>query len=392
MRKVILLLSVLAVIAVGWFLYFNEGDSIAFVSLYEVKAADLSNTLEFSGEVSPTKIYSVMSETGGTIESMAVSEGSRVSKGDTLFQLDDSKVQAQLKQAQLQYEALLDSQAQMTMAQPGSDTIMEQKAKVALALSQTTGYDYESLNEAFGSKAAQAVSQTGSSLSQSLNSLSAANSLAGAVTDLGSQIELAELSVQQLKNAIQRMTYKSLISGTVVSMNIHLGEVLSPGIPAMVIADTDNTIITGYVYEKDLADLKVGIDATILTDEGKFKGKLTSIGSAATDVGNATAFDTMAKVQITPDGKFKKMIGAVVDLKIVLSRKEDVLSIPLDCLTDDNCVFVLGENDVAEKRAIITGFEDSQNIEVIGGLNAGDKVIASPNDIKEGQKVNYDRG
>lgn len=392
MRKVILLVGVLAVIAVGWFLYFNEGESIAFVSLHEVENSDLSNTLEFSGEVQPAKMYSVMSETGGTISSLDVSEGSHVDKNDVLFELDAAQASAKLKEAKLQYEALSDSVAQMTMAQGSGGVIAEEKAKLALALSQTTGYDYESLNEAFGTETAEAVSQASSSLAQSFDDLPDLSSIDTTNLALDSQIELAQLAVERLQNLVDSMTCKSRISGTVVSMNVNVGEVLSPGIPAMVIADTKNKLITGYVYEKDLEGIVEGMKVTIRTDNGRFKGTVSRIGAAATEVGSASAFDTMTKVEITPEEKFNKMIGAVVDLEIVLSHKDGVLSVPLECLTKDNCVFVIGEDNIAEKRAIVTGFEDDNNIEVIGGLNAGDLVITSPQNVEEGQHVNYDRG
>ncbi len=396
MKKMILLVGVFAVIVAGWFLYFNEGESIAFVSLYEVKKSNLSNTLEFSGEVQPTKMYSVMSETGGTISSLNVSEGSFVNKNDVLFELDASQVSAQLKEAKLQYDALSDSAAQMTMAQGGSNVLAEEKAKLALALSQTTGYDYDSFNNAFGSETAQAVSLASSSLAQSLDDLpelSASDSLDNMSSlSLDSKIELAQLAVERLQSLVDSMTCKSRISGTVVSMNVNVGEVLSPGIPAMVIADTANTLITGYVYEKDLDGIFEGMDAIISSDNGKFTGTVSRIGAAATEVGSVSAFDNMTKVQITPQDSFNKMIGAIVDLKIVLSRKDNVLSIPLECLTQDNCVLVVGQNDIAEKRAIVTGFEDDSNIEVIGGLNAGDLVITSPQNVEEGQHISYDRG
>lgn len=392
MRKVILLASVLAVIVAGWFLYFNEGESIAFVSLYEVKTSNLSNMLEFSGEVQPAKMYSVMSETGGTIASLKVSEGSHVDKNDVLFELDAAQAKAELKEAKLQYDALSDSAAQMTMAQSGQGVMAEEKAKLALALSQATGYDYDSLNAAFGHETAEAVSQASASLAQNLDDLPDISSIDTANLSMDSQIELAQLAVERLQSLVNSMTCKSRISGTVVSLNVNVGEVLSPGIPAMVIADTENTLITGYVYEKDLDGIVEGMKVNISTDTGKFKGTVSRIGAAATEVGSASAFDTMTKVEITPEGKFNKIIGAVVDLEIVLSHKDNVLSVPLDCLTNDNCVFVIGEDNIAEKRAIVTGFENDTNIEVIGGLSAGDLVITSPQNVEEGQHVNYDRG
>ncbi len=392
MRKVILLFSVLAVIALGWFLYFNEGDPVAFVSLYEVKAADLTNELEFTGKVEPASMYSVMSETGGTIASISVSEGSRVSKGDILFKLDDTQAQAQLAEAQLQYDALSESAAQTAMAGGGLSGMAREKAKIALALSQTTGYDYESLNNVFGGEAADKITQASSSLSESLGDISSLDSLDTQALDADSRLELARLSVDRLKKLVGNMTYTSRISGTVIAVNVNAGEVLSPGIPAMVIADTDNPVITGYVYEKDVKGLSEGMPVTISSDGSRYTGTLTHIGAAAADVGSATTFDTMTEIKIEPNKPFDKMIGAVVDLNIVLSQKKNVLSIPLDCLTDDGCVYVIGKDDKAEKRAVVLGFENESDAEVLKGLSAGDRVITSPQKIKEGQHVSYDRG
>lgn len=392
MRKVILLFGVLAVIALGWFLYFNEGDPIAFVTLYEVKNSNLANSLDFSGKVEPEKMYSVMSETGGTISSIGVSEGSHVKKNDVLFELDATQAKAQLQEAQLKYDALSNTTTQMTMAQNGSGVMAEEKAKLALALSQSTGFDYESLNEAFGSEAAEAASKASSSLAQNLNDIPdlSTEELSGLAAD--SQLEIAALAVQRLESLVNGMTYKSRIAGTVVAVNVNVGEVLSPGIPAMVIADTDNTLITGYVYEKDLVGLKEGMDVMISSGSKRYSGKLLHIGAAATDVGDAASFDTMTKIEIKPDDTFDKMIGAVVDIKIVKDEKKGVLSIPLDCLTDDNCVYVVDENGIAKKRAVVLGFEDESNAEVVRGLIAGDRVIMTPQNIKEGQHVSYDRG
>jgi multidrug efflux pump subunit AcrA (membrane-fusion protein) len=103
-------------------------------------------------------------------------------------------------------------------------------------------------------------------------------------------------------------------------------------------------------------------------------------------------FDTMTKVTITPDDGFNKMPGAVVDLKIVLSAKSGVLNIPADCLTDDGCVYVVGEKDIVEKRPVTTGFMDMFNVEVTGGLAEGECVVTAPDSVKEGQHVSYDRG
>lgn len=393
MKKVILLLSVLAVIAVGWFLYFNKGEASTIVGVHDVAYGNLENTLEFSGEVVCTNMYSVMSETGGTVSHFYVSEGSRVDAGDKLFDLDSSAVEAKLEEAKLRYDALSEASAQTVMAQQGaySASAQQQKAAVALALSQTTGYDLDSFNEALGSasgeQAAAAAATIGDKLSE-LQNLDGMDVTTGLNSD--SQLKLAELNVKQLEDALADLSFRSRIEGTVLAVNINKGEVLAPGIPAMVIADTDSTAITGYIYEKDIGSLKLDMDVKIITETGSYKGKLTKIGKAAADIGESSAFDTMTKVEITPNDNFKKMPGAVVDLKIVLSSKHGVLTIPVDCLTDDGCVYVVGDQDIVEKRQVTTGFEDMFNVEVLSGLSEEERVVTSPDAVKEGDHVSYD--
>jgi len=398
MRKVILLLSVLAVIAAGWFLYFNKGETRAVVGVHEVDYGDLANTLEFSGEVVCTNMYSVMSETGGTVLNFYVTEGSRVKAGDKLFDLDSTAVEAQLQEAQLKLEALTDAAARTVMAPRAQDTRLDkqQQAAIALALSQTTGYDFDAFNEALGGVGAEAAAAAATA-GQRLNELAALQN-AGAAADSSnmlsteSQLKLAQLAVNQLKEAVDKMKFTSRIDGTVIAVNINSGEVLAPGLPAMVIADTDSTEIAGYVYEKDVDSLQVGMDVIIMTEGGNYTGKLTKIGNAAVDVGELSMFDTMTKVTIKPDEGFNKMPGAVVDLKIVLSAKDGVLNIPADCLTADGCVYVVDDGDIVRKRRVTTGFMDMFNVEVMSGLTRGERVVTSPDSVKEGQHVSYNRG
>jgi len=393
MKKVILLVVVLAVITAGWFLYFRQSDPITEVTTAQAKIMDLGNTLEFSGQVTPLHMYSVMSETGGTVNTLYVKEGDEISAGDMLFALDTSALEAQLEEAQLQYDMLSDAAAQSVMAQNGSTSDaariqQEQQIKVALALSQTTGYDYESFNTAFAGTAQDSADEMAASLTgMTLDDLPSA-SVSGSAT-LDDQLAMAELSIQTLQEAIDKMSVTSLIDGTVIAVNIHQGEILPPGIPALVIANTHDTVIEGYVYEKDIGDLAEGQKVKIYTEEGYYWGTLTGIGKAA-GIGDTSNYGTMAKVQVTPGNGFSKMPGAVVDLEILLSSKSDVLAIPLEAITDDDCVFVVNAEGNAEKRIVQTGFMDMYYAEVISGVSAGEQVILSPKDIEEGQPVEHD--
>lgn len=390
MRKIILLIVVLAIIAAGWFLYFNDGAEASIVSLSEAKYMDLENSLEFSGQVVPVTMYSVMSETGGTVDTIHVAEGGRVKAGDALFELDASQLESMLEEAEVNYNMLLDSQSQTVMA-PGS-ALDQEKAKVALALSQTTGYDYKSFNNAFS----DTLSQYAEAMASSLSAMQSMGDVAGEPDALlKDKIALAELAAQRLRSQINQMSYKSLIKGTVLAVNINKGEVLAPGMPAMIIADTDETVIEGYVYERDLARLSDDMDVKIIDDDVHYMGRITGIGKAAVDTGEQSSFGSMAKIEIKPGLGFNKITGAVVDLEIVLSSKDDALAVPVECLAEEGFVYfvyVVGKDDMLEKRVVETGFQDTFYVEILSGLSIGEKVVLTPGIAKEGQRVTYDRG
>lgn len=387
MKKIILLIAVLGAITAGWLLYFNNGSKDTSVSISEAKYMDLKNTLEFTGVVTPASQYNAMSQTGGTVDTVYAKEGDVVKKGDTLFSLDTTQVDNLLKQAKLNYDMLSETQTQTVMAQ--SSGLESEKAKVALALSQTTGYDYESFNNAFSNELKDNAAQMASSLNSM--SLSEATGSSGAVTNVSNdKIKLADLQVQQLQAQLDNMSYKSTISGTVVSVNVHKGEVLAPGVPAMVIADTNDILINGYVYEKDMVRISKGMQVKIDTDSGYYKGTITDIAKAVQNSSGNTDYGTMVKVEITPDKSYSRIPGAEADLEAVINSKDHVLAVPLDCVTEDGKVFVIGKNNVIEKREVKTGFTTAFYAEITSGINEGEKVVLSPKGIKEGQRVSYD--
>ena len=391
MRKLILLIIVIGVIAAGWFLYFNDGPEHVEVSVCEAEVMDLENTLEFSGEVVSKRMYSVMSTTGGMVETVCVSEGERVDAGQILLKLDRTALENQLEQAELNAQMLSDMAAQTVMAQADgqNEAIMKEKAKIALALAQTTGYDYESFNDALAS----AFGENSAEMAAALEGVSLSDVTSGGISaaDGSTELELAELAVSQLEDALAEMTLTSLIDGTVLAVNINRGEVLAPGVPAMVIADTGSVRIDGYVYEKDVSGLEPGMAVEIHTNKGRCSGVIGRIGEAATDVGDATAFERMVKIEIVPEDGFDKTLGAIVDIEIIISSKADAIALPIDCLADDDTVFVVGEDGLLERRMVTTGFEDMFNVEVLSGVVAGETVVLSPEDLEEGQQVAYDR-
>ena len=77
-------------------------------------------------------------------------------------------------------------------------------------------------------------------------------------------------------------------------------------------------------------------------------------------------------------------------LKLLLKLKSDTLVIPDSSVFDykgNSCVFVV-DNGKAVIRQIKKGIESEKTIEVVEGLNEGDRILLKPdNNTTEGMKI-----
>ena len=221
MKKMLLIVAVLTLVAAGWLIYFSSDSSLTAISATKSAMSDITIKIELAGEVNPTKSYSVMSVLSGKVNKIYVSEGDKVAKGQTLLNLESTAIASVLPQAnQSQDLAAMANSA----TQKESETLAAlNKAKIALALSQTTGIDYESFNQAFGqniedkAEAAQAVLN-------SLNTQQMPDSYNAAAKTTSGQ--------QNIYQGIEdELTQKSLITGKVMKINVNEGEILGGRFP-----------------------------------------------------------------------------------------------------------------------------------------------------------------
>ncbi len=78
-----------------------------------------------------------------------------------------------------------------------------------------------------------------------------------------------------------------------------------------------------------------------------------------------------------PQGRYTP--GMYASVRLVLSRKDGVLSIPIEALGggDGKAVLVVRTDGTVERRAVQTGLQTARRAEVTGGLQEGEKVIVA---------------
>ena len=98
------------------------------------------------------------------------------------------------------------------------------------------------------------------------------------------QVEVARAAVDALRSQLPRFTLRAPLSGLVLARPVHPGEMATPGVPLLTLADLGNLTLTVFVPEGELGRIALGQAASVTVDAypGRvFTGTVTLIGEQA---------------------------------------------------------------------------------------------------------------
>lgn len=309
------------------------------------------------------------------------------------------------------------------------------KAKTNLASYQST---YDTTNGSFAPTKAQfealsaqiaGLQETATSLEANVNSLKAAYDKTVEGLNMASSTADTNISSMQdaLKNAqlgviqdsqaqsAQMKPYQdqlekgiviSTVDGTVTSVGVKKGDVYAGGNIAT-IEGCEELMVEAEIGEYDIPDVQVGMQVMIKTDatrEKELEGKVTFVATSATGTSStgaetdALASSTMnsssnatykIKIELlTPNERLR--LGMNAKLSIITQMKEQVWSVPYDCVherEDGSSYIEIAKNeDGTEKEELDVekGLQGTYYTEIYSsGLTEGMKVIMSTVDAGE---------
>ncbi len=176
------------------------------------------------------------------------------------------------------------------------------------------------------------------------------------------------------------------ISGTVLEIPIREGSsviesnTFSPGTTVAVIADMKKMIFEGKVDEAEVGKLEKGTEINVelgAFQDKQFPAKLTFIAPKGTEEQGAVQFKIKADVSLE-EGYYIRA-GYSANANIELGNKEDILVIRegllrFDSKTDEPYVEIETEDQKFEKKEIKLGVSDGINVEILSGIEEGDKI------------------
>lgn len=189
------------------------------------------------------------------------------------------------------------------------------------------------------------------------------------------------------KNGDQSNTMiRSTIDGMILSIPIKVGNSViqsnsfNDGTTIASVANLKDMLFVGNVDETEVGRIKEGMPLQLrigALNDRQFDAKLEYISPKGSEESGAIMFEIKAAAKI-PDQVFVRA-GYSANAEIVLARAQNVLTVPESIIEFDQDtanVYVLKtvKPQTFEKRRIVTGMSDGINIEVISGIQKGDKL------------------
>lgn len=374
----------------------EQEDTALIYDTAGVERRTLEVAVSSAGIVEPLATVEVKSKASGEVLDVLVEIGDQVEEGSLMVSIDPRIVRNRLAQSDAELKAAI-SRRKIALSQ--------QKRVVSLV---TTG------------------TLTQSDLEQA--TLDLANAEAQVVT--------ANVSVENARIAVDDTDIRAPIGGTIISKPVEVGQVISSptqdfagGTLLMQMADLSAVQIRSLVDETDIGKIRPGMPATVSVaayPNQPFPGEVLKIEPQAVIEQNVTMFAVLVSIQ-NPDGLL--MPGMNAEVEVSIARAEDVMTIPvmalrtrrdlestaliLDRPVDDISAALSGGEAPAvapnankqrrgrrsdsstdyrfggefwvvldtpgrEIRKVTTGVTDLDNVEVVSGLDADDRVLVLP--------------
>jgi cobalt-zinc-cadmium efflux system membrane fusion protein len=319
------------------------------LQFYTVTPARFHKTTETTGTVDfdNDQATSVLAPFGGPVSRLLVNPGDQVQAGDALAEVDSPDFAAAISAYR---KALATAQTLRRVADMDKDLIQHNGvAQREEEQAQTDAANAEADRDA------------------ALQTLVSLNLDPQAIKDL------------QAGRPISRPggRINSPIAGTVVEKLITPGELLSAGTtPCFTVADLSRVWVMTQIFGSDLAAVRVGDPAEIVTGIGtnRFSGTVDNI-SALVDPNTRSV---MVRVVVENPGDFLKK-QMYVRVKIQARQESDGLLVPVSAILRDDVnlpfVYVVQPDGSFARRHVTLGYRTGDQYEIPDGLQAGDQMV-----------------
>lgn len=317
-----------------------------------VARGNVNVTVQEVGSVEPLRKVDLKSKVAGQVSEVLVDVGSRVKAGDVLVRLDPRDAKRELSLAASRHQV-----NQALLHQASAQLEIKQKAHAQGALSAlelaTSNGDVRRL---------QALMN----------------------------VDAAEQAI--LRDRVSYTELKSPIDGVVLARSIQPGEMVTPGVAAMVdgrpllvVAQVEQLLVRAELNQIDVARLAPGHKVKVRVDAlagHTFQGEVYRMAAMAQRSerrkdSNLMVFPVDVRVDTHQPGADGLRPGMMADITIDIAAHDNVLTVPLEALVREGGKARVRKLDAAGKESlvdVVVGYQNERVAEIVSGIQEGERI------------------
>ena len=375
-----LIVSALLLIIVAGFFAFRWWQGPLLPS-YRISSMPLVQTVVATGRVVAVSNTDIGSEISGVVLERRVAEGEQVAAGDLLLVLSSDDVAAQVRQAEAELAELISS----TRPQAVVDLT---NAEVALAQADRNVERRREL-AAISAISDEEMEQAIQAQAQARNNLENARLRANALSSGGVEEDLLRARIAALQAQLNKAQVRSKVSGTILTRNVEVGDLVQPGQSLFTIALDGKTEIRVPLDERNLSRLALQQPAVAIADAYPDKPFPVRISFIAPSIDpQRGTVEVRLSVDPVPDFLRQDM---TVSVNIETDQRAKALVIPNDALAnvkEDSAEVLLLRDGQVQRQRVRLGLRGLSASEVLSGLSAGDEILVDATvSLADGKRV-----
>lgn len=187
-------------------------------------------------------------------------------------------------------------------------------------------------------------------------------------------VERQQLVVDELQRRVDDLSVRSPVNGIVGNVAVDQKALVNENAPLVTVVDLTAFEVEVRIPEAYADDLGIGLAGDVQYNGENFRGELASLSPEV--VNN----EVVGRIRFAGDSPPGMRQNQRVTVRIMMDELIGVLKLQRGAFADSGggrTAFVLQEAGLAERRAIRLGARSVAEVEVLSGLNEGERVIIS---------------
>jgi RND family efflux transporter MFP subunit len=355
------------------------------VAVAVVERKPIVNTVTLSGEFRPYQKVDVHAKVAGYIRQIYVDVGDKVKNGQVLAILEVPELNAQVKGAE----------ADMRRSQ---DAIHRAEGDLERAKSTYTADHaaYTRLKQASEARSGLIAEQElDDSLAKDKGAEAQVSSARAALAEANSQLAVAEADRNRLAALEAYSHITAPFPGVVTKRYADVGSLIQAGtasntqaMPVVRLAEWTRLRLVIPVPESAVGQLRLGSSVAVRVPSlnRTFEGRVARFADSLSP--ETRTMHTEIDVENRDGTLFD---GMYAETTLVLSEKENVLTVPLQAVDRNGSkasVLIVDADNRVQVREVKLGMEGMDRVEILGGLAEKDRVIiGNRGEFREGDRV-----